>query len=316
MYMYRPVEQLDPDTKLVVGYTQKFAADTWQQSRQALANHFGISRKEVDAGLDTLIHLGLICTELRTMTISGQRVSNLMYIGLNALKVKEFSTPISPRGDSCTPGVVKVSPLKDRPIPPAGETYTKTPQTAPNKTTTGGVLYSASPVPLPLDAQSPEILQLFNQAIETHGYEFVAYTVQRAAAKARSTPGGHIRVALEALNKGKDWYACERAKAKKRESAKSTKSKADEELERANQEAAATIHRARLKEDFNLLPDSEREYFMQLAERKCREAGMWQSENVVKTVALDLFEQRRPLPVQKATATADHQHRSLRPSQA
>ena len=93
-YMYRPVDVLDPRNQLVIGRAQKFEADLWQQSRRSLANYFGMSMNDVDAALDALKRIGVIWTELRTIVVKGQRMSNTMYIGLNTLILRQISTPI------------------------------------------------------------------------------------------------------------------------------------------------------------------------------------------------------------------------------
>lgn len=93
-YMYRPVDVLDPRNQLVIGRAQKFEADLWQQSRRSLASYFGMSMNDVDAALETLKRLGVIWTELRTIIVKGQRMSNTMYIGLNTTILREISTPM------------------------------------------------------------------------------------------------------------------------------------------------------------------------------------------------------------------------------
>ena len=93
-YMYRPVDVLDPRNQLVIGRAQKFEADLWQQSRRSLAAYFGMSMNDVDAALEALKRIGVIWTELRTIVVKGQRMSNTMYIGLNTSILREISTPM------------------------------------------------------------------------------------------------------------------------------------------------------------------------------------------------------------------------------
>jgi hypothetical protein len=93
-YMFRPVDVLDPRNQLVVGRAQKFEADLWQQSRRSLAAYFGMSMNDVDAALEALKRIGVIWTELRTIVVKGQRMSNTMYIGLNTMILREISTPM------------------------------------------------------------------------------------------------------------------------------------------------------------------------------------------------------------------------------
>lgn len=137
VYMYRPVFKRDPQTGLEVGVAQKFIADMWQQSREALANHFGYTKKEVDSALITLKQLGLVTTELRTIVVNGQRLSNVLYVGINARKIKEISTPMLPRVYSSVSSRQKVSQHEDRALLPGSNTNTKTTLQITHKTTTG-----------------------------------------------------------------------------------------------------------------------------------------------------------------------------------
>jgi hypothetical protein len=101
-YMYRPVDVLDPRNQLVIGRAQKFEADLWQQSRRSLATYFGMSMNDVDAALEALKRIGVIWTELRTIVVKGQRMSNTMYIGLNTSILREISTPMVLQNHSYT----------------------------------------------------------------------------------------------------------------------------------------------------------------------------------------------------------------------
>lgn len=100
VYMYRAVDVLDSRSQLVIGRAQKFEANLWQQSRRALADHFGMSVNDVDDALAALKAIGVIKTELRTITVKGQRISNMLYIGLNVSILRKISTPMAPQTDS------------------------------------------------------------------------------------------------------------------------------------------------------------------------------------------------------------------------
>jgi hypothetical protein len=108
-YMYRSVDVLDPRNQLVIGRAQKFEADLWQQSRRSLATYFGMSMNDVDAALEALKRIGVVWTELRTIVVKGQRMSNTMYIGLNTKILHEISTPMVLQTDSYTSGEIELS---------------------------------------------------------------------------------------------------------------------------------------------------------------------------------------------------------------
>lgn len=120
-YMYRPVDVLDPRNQLVIGRAQKFEADLWQQSRRSLATYFGMSMNDVDAALEALKRIGVVWTELRTIVVKGQRMSNTMYIGLNAKILLEISTPMvlqthsynSVEGELSVSSTIAMGPQRD-----------------------------------------------------------------------------------------------------------------------------------------------------------------------------------------------------------
>ena len=124
-YMYRPVDVLDPRTQLVIGRAQKFEADLWQQSRRSLAAHFGMSLNDVDSALEALKRIGIIWTELRTIVVKGQRMSNTLYIGLNASKLLEISTPMVLQTDSYPSGKVELSVARTKAMVLQQETNTE-----------------------------------------------------------------------------------------------------------------------------------------------------------------------------------------------
>ena len=63
----------------------------------------------MDAALEALKRIGVIWTELRTIIVKGQRMSNTMYIGLNAKILLAISTPMVLQTDSYTSGEVELS---------------------------------------------------------------------------------------------------------------------------------------------------------------------------------------------------------------
>ncbi|MGD9687977.1 MAG: hypothetical protein AB7U43_13500 [Desulfobacter sp.] len=124
-YMYRPVDVLDPRSQLVIGRAQKFEADLWQQSRRSLASYFGMSLNDVDAALEALKRIGVIWTELRTIVVKGQRMSNTLYIGLNTSKLMEISTPMVLQTDSYPSGEGELSVASTKAMALQQETNTE-----------------------------------------------------------------------------------------------------------------------------------------------------------------------------------------------
>lgn len=125
VYMYRAVDVLDSRSQLVIGRAQKFEANLWQQSRRALADHFGMSVNDVDDALAALKEIGVVKTELRTITVKGQRISNMLYIGLNVTILRKISTPMAPQTDSYLLGAGDLPTSRTEAVVLPGKTNTE-----------------------------------------------------------------------------------------------------------------------------------------------------------------------------------------------
>lgn len=100
VYWYRPTEIRDETTGEVIGYRKKFADNKLQRSPSAFSKLLGCSTKVIRAALALLEKLGLIDIELRSKTTGYGTIPNLMFIGLNALKVKEITEKLTQPSDA------------------------------------------------------------------------------------------------------------------------------------------------------------------------------------------------------------------------
>lgn len=159
VYMYRPViRQTINDEGLVVGteVRQKFAADAWQCSREALADMFGFGIREVDAALVHLDkELAVIKRERRTVVINGVRCSNVLYLCLNVSKLKEISTPITFKRNSSDAETEELPRPAARAASPKRKTYTKISQQSSLKSSSRGGTPPAAAASSP-SARSPK----------------------------------------------------------------------------------------------------------------------------------------------------------------
>lgn len=238
VYMYRPAREnvLDPESGLVneVRLSQKFKADLWQTSRQALADTFGFTVREVDAALKNLRESGVIFTELRTLTINGVKLSNVLYIGLNLPELKMISTPITFQSDTSYNKLEEVQLQKATPVARSRNTYTKTPLKTPLKTTTTirkdtSKKSSSSPaknstaksefeIPetimnlIPENKRNDNELSKVSAALAVSSEEVVGFNISRALAKAKKDdPWGMVSSMLNDLAFNNiDWYAADR----------------------------------------------------------------------------------------------------------
>lgn len=102
VYWYRPREIRDERTGNVIRLEKKFKADLLQRNYQDFADQFGLSKKQAKDALDLLENLGIIYRDFRTLVIRGRAMNNVLYIGLNVDKLREYTDNdySSPDGDS------------------------------------------------------------------------------------------------------------------------------------------------------------------------------------------------------------------------
>jgi DnaD/phage-associated family protein len=120
VYWYRPIEMRDEQTGLVIGYRKKFAADKLQRSYDAFAEAYGYTKDQVKDALKRLEDKALIDLDFRHPTINGQKLGNVLYIGLNVDRLAEISSPLQ---------ALKVTGSEDEsqdPLPFKDDTNTET----------------------------------------------------------------------------------------------------------------------------------------------------------------------------------------------
>lgn len=267
VYMYRPVvRKIKSEDGLVVGteVRQKFAADAWQCSREALADMFGFGIREVDAALVLLDkNLGVIKRERRTVVINGVRCSNVLYLCLNISKLKEISTPITFKRNSSTAETEELPRPAEIAPPPKRKTYTKISQQSflknNNITELPPVVVSDQSHPTPQNLQaakdlleglppadrSDTLLTLLAQSL-AKGENQDALRDKITKAKGKDLPGAYLFKDLKALlnPQGRiDWNAAkweeEKQKSDQREAAEAAKRAAAERQEQQAAESKA-----------------------------------------------------------------------------
>jgi DnaD/phage-associated family protein len=96
VYWYRPIEVRDEETGLITGYRKKFAADKLQRSYDAFATAYGYTKDQVKDALKRLEDKGLIDLTFRHPTINGQKLGNVLYIGLKVDTLAKITIPLLP----------------------------------------------------------------------------------------------------------------------------------------------------------------------------------------------------------------------------
>lgn len=91
-YWYRPNEYKDEKTGILKEYQKKFKEDKLQKSYQAFGDKFGITKRQAKIACDLLVKLDLITVEFRTVIDKGVKMGNVMFIELNADRIRAIST--------------------------------------------------------------------------------------------------------------------------------------------------------------------------------------------------------------------------------
>lgn len=89
---YSPHEVRDKSTVQLVGYKKKFKTDKLQITYNDIAKKFGLSKRQVtDAIVFLEKEIGVIEREFRSLIVGGQKVSNILFIGINPKKLSEIT---------------------------------------------------------------------------------------------------------------------------------------------------------------------------------------------------------------------------------
>ena len=88
VYWYRPgITKRDDGT---ISLYKKFGADILQRSYDQIEEAFGISKREGVSAMETLEFFGVAKRVFRTITVNGRKVSNVMYISFDPIRLKEL----------------------------------------------------------------------------------------------------------------------------------------------------------------------------------------------------------------------------------
>ncbi len=92
VYWYRPTYIKDEMTGQVISANKKFKGDALQKSKQALADQFGLTERQVKDSLLRLEEKGLITRDYRTLSIvGGAKLSNVLYIKIHPKNIEKIS---------------------------------------------------------------------------------------------------------------------------------------------------------------------------------------------------------------------------------
>lgn len=92
-YWYRPTVVHDETTGEVIGYRKKFQGDKLHKSYQALANQFGISKRQASDACHRLQKNGLITIELRDIQTEMGCLRNVTFIEPVMAAIKTITLP-------------------------------------------------------------------------------------------------------------------------------------------------------------------------------------------------------------------------------
>lgn len=92
VYWYRPTLVKDERTGRVLGIKKKFKDDKLRRSYGSFAEQFGFTKKQVRDAICFLVEKGVIATELRTVTHSGTKFNNVLFLEPIPNRIAEINT--------------------------------------------------------------------------------------------------------------------------------------------------------------------------------------------------------------------------------
>jgi hypothetical protein len=93
IYWYRPRTERDEQSGQITGIYKRFKADKLQKSYRDFTRLLGLSVKQVRAAIKTLVNLGLIKAELRTVVDKGMTYANVMFVEPVVEAIARISVP-------------------------------------------------------------------------------------------------------------------------------------------------------------------------------------------------------------------------------
>lgn len=94
VYWYRPAEVRDDKTGEFIGYKKKFHSDLLQRSYESFSELYNVSKRQVKDAIVFLENIGVVKRVFRTIEGAyGRMFNNVMFISLNAQKLKELTYP-------------------------------------------------------------------------------------------------------------------------------------------------------------------------------------------------------------------------------
>ena len=110
VYWYRPTEMRDEQTGEVIGMRKKFRADILQRNYKQLERSLGVTRSQAKSALQRLEDLGLVERVFRTVDAGGVTLSNVMFIKLDAERLREVTFPGEEGAEESDQGYGEITP--------------------------------------------------------------------------------------------------------------------------------------------------------------------------------------------------------------
>ncbi|MGH0051939.1 MAG: hypothetical protein ACQ5SW_00930 [Sphaerochaetaceae bacterium] len=129
VWWYRPTEQRDELTGQSLPPTRKFKGDKLQMSYAALAQKFGMSKRQATNACKYLSDKGLITLEFRTLKLpDGRKLNNVLYVEPIPSEISKISSV--PDSKEATPITFESDTLSlSKVIPPTNKSETNTENT-------------------------------------------------------------------------------------------------------------------------------------------------------------------------------------------
>lgn len=121
VYWYRAIEERDEQTGHTVGKKKRFKGDLLQRSYPAMAEKFGITKRQAQDACKRLDDMNLITRVLKNLTVDGMKVNNVLHIDLNPENIRRLTVgePLIPKDDEAN--VTPITLERDTPHVETGE---------------------------------------------------------------------------------------------------------------------------------------------------------------------------------------------------
>ena len=92
---YLPIYERDEVTGKTLSIKKKFKSDKLQRTYDSFAEHYAMTKDQARNALKKLADMDLIDLDFRTVDTGSQRLGNVLFVGVNPIRIKEITFTLS-----------------------------------------------------------------------------------------------------------------------------------------------------------------------------------------------------------------------------